>query len=194
MANALFDIPTGTACTPYVGIGAGFIWTEVDKANLSGPGGARYHIDDTDANFAYQGIAGVAFGLRPWPFADRRSPLPRRPPPSLTSAAPAPSPGCRQLQAGQLERQPTDRPALRLQRAAAPVAVAPAPAPQAPAVARTYLVFFDWNKADLTDRARQIIAEAAGGARRVSATRIEVAGHADRSAPRSTTAPVRASR
>jgi OOP family OmpA-OmpF porin len=56
-----------------------------------------------------------------------------------------------------------------------------APAPQAPAVARTYLVFFDWDRADLTDRARQIIGEAAGGARRVSATKIEVAGHADRS-------------
>jgi hypothetical protein len=25
------------------------------------------------------------------------------------------------------------------------------------AAARAYLVFFDWNKADLTDRARQII-------------------------------------
>jgi outer membrane protein OmpA-like peptidoglycan-associated protein len=42
-------------------------------------------------------------------------------------------------------------------------------------------VFFDWDRADLTDRARQIITEAAGAARRVSSTRIEVAGHADRS-------------
>ena len=29
-----------------------------------------------------------------------------------------------------------------------------------PAPARTFLVFFDWNRADLTDRGRQIIAEA----------------------------------
>ena len=42
-------------------------------------------------------------------------------------------------------------------------------------------MFFDWNRADLTSRAREIIAEAAQNARRVSATRIEVAGHADRS-------------
>ena len=48
-------------------------------------------------------------------------------------------------------------------------------------MARTYLVFFDWDRADLTERARQIIAEAAGAARRVQTTRIEVAGHADRS-------------
>ena len=60
-----------------------------------------------------------------------------------------------------------------------PVAVA-APA-AAPAPARTYLVFFDWDRADLTARAREIIAEAASNAGRVQATRIEVAGHADRS-------------
>jgi hypothetical protein len=43
----------------------------------------------------------------------------------------------------------------------------PAPPPPAPAAvpaqapARSYLVFFDWDKATLTDRARQIIGEAA---------------------------------
>ena len=43
-------------------------------------------------------------------------------------------------------------------------------------------MFFDWDRADLTDRARQIIAEAADErSRRVQVTRIEVAGHADRS-------------
>ena len=51
----------------------------------------------------------------------------------------------------------------------------------APAPARSYLVFFDWDRADLTDRARQIIAEAAQATTRVQVTRIEVAGHADTS-------------
>jgi outer membrane protein OmpA-like peptidoglycan-associated protein len=61
----------------------------------------------------------------------------------------------------------------------APVAaVAPA---AAPAPTRTYLVFFDFDRADLTDRARQIISEAAQNAGRVQTTRIEVGGHADRS-------------
>ena len=58
----------------------------------------------------------------------------------------------------------------------APVVVPPAPTP-----ARTYLVFFDWDRADLTTRAREIIGEAAQNSRRVQSTRIEVAGHADRS-------------
>ncbi len=52
-----------------------------------------------------------------------------------------------------------------------PVPVA-APAP-APAPARSYLVFFDWDKYNLTDRARQIIADAAANSKKVSYTKIE---------------------
>ena len=61
-------------------------------------------------------------------------------------------------------------------------APAPLPAPiatPAPAPSRTYLVFFDWDKADLTDRARAIIADAAQASTHVQTTQIEVDGHAD---------------
>jgi outer membrane protein OmpA-like peptidoglycan-associated protein len=51
----------------------------------------------------------------------------------------------------------------------------PAPA------SRSYLVFFDWDKATLTDRARQIVAEAAANAAKVQYTRIEVSGYTDTS-------------
>ena len=60
------------------------------------------------------------------------------------------------------------------------VAAGPAVAP-APAAVRTYLVFFDWDRADLTDRARQIIAEAAAASTRVQLTRIQVNGYTDTS-------------
>jgi outer membrane protein OmpA-like peptidoglycan-associated protein len=64
-----------------------------------------------------------------------------------------------------------------------PAAPAPAPVPvvaPAPAPARSYLVFFDWDKDNLSARAQQIIAEAAQASTRVAATQISVAGHADR--------------
>ncbi len=51
----------------------------------------------------------------------------------------------------------------------------------AAAVARSYLVFFDWDKATLTDRARQIIREAADHSTKVPYTRIEVNGYTDTS-------------
>jgi len=64
---------------------------------------------------------------------------------------------------------------------AAPPPPPPVTPAAAPAPARTYLVFFDWDRANLTDRARQIVAEAAQNSRVANVTRIEVSGHADRS-------------
>ena len=56
-----------------------------------------------------------------------------------------------------------------------PVA-APAPAP-----AKTYLVFFDWDKATLTPRATQIIAEAASDSHTNQVTTLVVSGYTDTS-------------
>lgn len=58
-------------------------------------------------------------------------------------------------------------------RTAAPVV----PVAAAPAPARTFLVFFDWNRADLTARGRQIIGEAAQARTTQAVTRIEVNGY-----------------
>jgi OmpA-OmpF porin, OOP family len=62
----------------------------------------------------------------------------------------------------------------------------PPPAPMPAAVpasapARSYLIFFDWDKATLTDRAREIIKDAADNSTRVQYTRIEVNGYTDTS-------------
>jgi len=64
---------------------------------------------------------------------------------------------------------------------APPPAYAAVAAAPAPAAARSYLVFFDWDKATLTARARQIIREAAENSTHVQYTRIEVNGHTDTS-------------
>ncbi len=53
------------------------------------------------------------------------------------------------------------------------------PPPQAIIPVRTYLVFFDWDRADLTERARQIVAQAAQASTKVQTTRIEVNGYTD---------------
>jgi OOP family OmpA-OmpF porin len=54
----------------------------------------------------------------------------------------------------------------------------------AAAPARSYLAFFDWDKAALTDRARQIIKEAADNSTEVQYTRIEVNDYTDTSGMR----------
>ncbi len=174
---------------PYVGAGAGYVWTDIKNARLN-IGNSAYRLDDSDGSLAYQAILGAAWGLggavpglsvtsevRYFGTLDPNLRLDRT---SATAAAGVP---------GSLKPDNNNISVLLGIRYApfaprpAPAAAAPAPAvaPTPPATARTYLVFFDWNRADLTSRAREIIGEAAQNARRVSATRIEVAGHADRS-------------
>jgi OmpA family len=72
---------------------------------------------------------------------------------------------------------------LRYAFGVAPAAVAAPPTPP-PAFARSYLVFFDWDRTDLTDRARQIVGEAATASTRVVLTQISVNGHTDTSGTR----------
>ncbi len=62
----------------------------------------------------------------------------------------------------------------------APVVPAASAVP-ASAVSRSFLVFFDWDKAVLTDRAKQIVGEAASASKQVQFTRIEVNGYTDTS-------------
>jgi outer membrane protein OmpA-like peptidoglycan-associated protein len=62
----------------------------------------------------------------------------------------------------------------------APEPAAPAAAP-APAAAKTYLVFFDWDKSDLTPKATAIIAQAAAASKAQNTTILDVSGYTDTS-------------
>jgi len=200
MGNAFYDFDPGflgigpSYVQPYLGVGAGYVWT--DFRNIRGVSGAPGNVgtqifsNDKDGSFAFQGIAGVAV-----PFTWLGVP-------GLTLTAEyrflgilgadlqvsSIGPGNRTLQSAKLDVDKYNHSAMLgiryalFQPAPAAPAVAPVqPVAPAPTIARTYLVFFDFNRADLTARAREIIGEAAQNARRAQSTRIEVAGHADRS-------------
>jgi iron complex outermembrane receptor protein len=62
--------------------------------------------------------------------------------------------------------------------AAPPAAYTPPPV-QAPMAPHSYLVFFDFNKSDLTQRATQIVDQAASNAGPAKVTRLTVTGHTD---------------
>ncbi|WP_170772824.1 outer membrane protein [Ruegeria lacuscaerulensis] len=57
-ANVLVDFKTASALTPYVGLGLGVAYTDLDFSY--GPG---VELDDSDTNFAAQIIAGVAYDV-----------------------------------------------------------------------------------------------------------------------------------
>ncbi|HSE77492.1 MAG TPA: OmpA family protein, partial [Alphaproteobacteria bacterium] len=180
MFNVLYDFNTGSPVTPYIGGGVGPAWVKLKLSEISS--GAS---SDTDLVFAYQGIAGLAYNItnnlsvwldyRYFATQDPEWSLsgttvdgeysnhtvmlglryffgqPPAPPPPTPAAAPAPAP-----------------------------AAAPAPAP-APGPQRNFLVFFDWDRADITAEGQRVIEQAAASAKAGNVTRITATGHADRS-------------
>ena len=65
------------------------------------------------------------------------------------------------------------------QAASTPVYVPPAPQAVQPAAPKSYLVFFDFDKSDLTSAGRQIVDQAAMNAPAAKVTQIAVTGHTD---------------
>jgi outer membrane protein OmpA-like peptidoglycan-associated protein len=189
MANAMYDMDVGVPWIyPYAGLGAGYQWTKLNPLNASAPGGG--FVSSTTAQsgaFAWQAIVGASF------------PVPNVPGLSLTAdyrfmdilgggkyGGTVDNGGVISPSELKLHNQFDHDVVFGIRYAfnAPPPAVAAAPAPvtaPAPAPARSYLVFFDWDKADLTDRAKAIVKEAADNSTRVQVTRIEVNGYTDTS-------------
>ena len=178
MVNALYDMNVGLPVFPYLGAGAGYQWQRFQSPAQTGVGDS---ISGTKGSFAYDVIAGLAYPL-PWVTGL-----------SLTGEY-------RFMQLVE-SRNYTDSNAggwakvgqsssstflvgLRYQIFNPPPPAPPAPAPvaaPAPAPARTFLVFFDWDKYDLTPRATQIIAEAASDSKTSNVTTLQVSGYTDTS-------------
>jgi outer membrane protein OmpA-like peptidoglycan-associated protein len=186
MANALYDFDLGpdVPLMPYIGLGAGYVWHRYDNVHLRDGNGDSLAIDGNEGRFAYQAIIGAALKLD--------DVLPGL---ALTAeyrfmGTLQPEINARDIYRGFVSTGTAEAENLNhsilIGIRYAFNATAPAPAPivaqaATPAPARTFLVFFDFDRADLTDRARAIIAEAAQNAQRSGSARIEVAGHADRS-------------
>jgi outer membrane protein OmpA-like peptidoglycan-associated protein len=173
MVNALYDFNVGLPIFPYVGAGVGYQWAKLSNhitTNQGTTGG-------TEGSFAYQAIGGVSYPLEMVPGLSATAEYRFM---QLTSSRKY-SNG---VKLGQ-ESSHTFLIGLRYQLFNAPVAApAPAPAPMAapaPAPARTYLVFFDWDKASLTPRATQIIAQAASDSKTQATTTLDVSGYTDTS-------------
>src|SRR5438270_13179862 len=59
----------------------------------------------------------------------------------------------------------------------------PQPAPPPVAQATSFMVFFDWDRSDLSGQAQSTIQQAANAFKSTGAARITATGHADRSGP-----------
>jgi outer membrane protein OmpA-like peptidoglycan-associated protein len=174
-----FDLGPGAFVYPYIGVGIGWAWSSLDQVKTVSPASpqTQTNIAGSADNFAYQAIIGAAFPIASVPglsiTAEGRYFATLDMEQSATVYRPAGfSRGNADVENGNFSLLLGVRYAFGVTPPPPPVAAAPAPA-------RTFLVFFDFAKADLTERAKQIIAEAANSARQTGTTRIEVAGHTD---------------
>ena len=186
MANALFDMDIGVPWLyPYLGVGAGYQWTNLSNVAVTQNGGPfSFRANDTKGAVAVQGIVGLSF------------PIPNMPGLSVT-----PEYRLMDILGGvkingtmtggtatqiKLHNQFDHnfiigvRYAFNVPPPAAPAAPAASAVPAAEP-SRSYLVFFDWDKATLSVRARGIVKDAATNAARVQHTRIDVSGNTDTS-------------
>jgi OOP family OmpA-OmpF porin len=202
MVNALYDF-NGVSpwIVPYIGAGVGWLGiaekysfynggTATGGGNTFAPGAINVSGQDTTGTFAYQAILGAAFPVQAIPglaitaeyrflgTTNNRS-YGGVATATTTTGVTASVPG-RVLLGPSFNHSFLVGMRYNFGVAPPPVAAAAAVVP-AQAPARSYLVFFDWDKATLTDRARQIIADAAANSTKVQYTRIEVNGYTDTS-------------
>jgi outer membrane protein OmpA-like peptidoglycan-associated protein len=194
MLNALFDMDIRQNWIyPYFGGGAGYMETRWDGIQNLQYGGGPYalHASGSYGDFAYQGIFGLSFPVafvRGLSFTAeyRWLSLVGNEKFAATSVAANGNPAERAF--GKLgitsDNNHSALIGIRYELFPPPPPAPPAPAEAAPPPAtpfgtvRTYLVFFDWDRADLTARARQIVAAAAQASTHET-TRIEVNGYTD---------------
>ena len=193
MGNVLYDFDLTRygidtfGLTPYLGVGAGYQWRHLSPITTINADDTLDRVGGTSGSFAYQGIVGLSFPVAAMPglalTAEYRY---------MGTTSPEAFSGEHFQPFGvnkgnvRLSDMQDHTVMLGLRYALfqppPPPPPAPPPAPQAapaPTPARTYLVFFDWDRADLTERARQIIAQAAQASTHVQTTRIEVNGYTD---------------
>jgi outer membrane protein OmpA-like peptidoglycan-associated protein len=156
MANLLYDFAPGATFTPYIGAGAGIAFIDTGLANAC---------TMCSTQFAYQGILGVGYNISP----SLRLDLDGRyygttNPGTYTNNNIGLMLGLT-YKFGQTEA------------AAAPPP--PAPAPQV----NSFLVFFDWDRSDLSAQAVNTIRQAAQAFKTKGSARITATGHTDRSGP-----------
>lgn len=188
MANALVDIGNDDGLQAYAGGGVGYTWVDL-KANAD-----TGFLNDSDGSFAWQALAGVRYpvsdkidlGLKYRFFNANNVDV------ALASGTAANSKWRSHSMMATLAYNMgggSDSPAVSspmgIPSPYAPPQASPATPPKAAPVqscnAGPYLVFFDWDNATLSNRAKETLDSAASQYAYCGNARILLSGHADRS-------------
>ena len=155
MANLLYDFAPGSTITPYVGAGAGVAFVDGDGSLSS-------------TQFAYQGIIGLGWNVD----SNFRVDLDGR---YYGTSNPT--------VAGTTWTNNNFSVMLGLTLKFGPPAPAAAPPPPPQPAAPSFMVFFDWDRSNLSAQALNTIKQAADAYKTKGSARITATGHTDKSGP-----------
>jgi OmpA-OmpF porin, OOP family len=186
MANVIYDfVGLVPMVQPYFGVGAGYQWAFEQQPHGAGPGFTYAGPTSERGAFAYQAMLGMAYPISAVP--------------GLALTAEYRFMGLEGSRSYGVEVTPVAGTpvhgsltpskdfnhsiliGMRYAFDMAPAAAAPIPMPVADMGAKTFLVFFDWDKYNLTSRGAGIVREAASYSQGSHYTRIDVDGNTDTS-------------
>jgi outer membrane protein OmpA-like peptidoglycan-associated protein len=197
MTNAIYDFTFGWPITPHIGAGVGAV-NVVQGVSFSGPlpktgilsRTGFGSVSDSTWQFGYQAIAGVRYDISPVVSLDVDYHYLATPGYTITSDCPftvAPFRGCDGRRISLKTGYNTQNIIASLtMKFGLPAPVAPPPAPPAPPPApvhQVYLVFFDWDRYNITPEGMQILEAAAAHFKAGAAVQIMVTGYTDLSGP-----------
>jgi OOP family OmpA-OmpF porin len=155
LANILYDFNAGGTIVPYIGAGAGIAFVRTSALNTS---------NDT-TQFAYQAIVGVGYNIDPMFRVNVDARYYGTTNPYLGGT-------------GYTNNNLSAMLSLQVKFGAPP----PAPPPPPPAAAApSFMVFFDWDRSNLSEQALNTIRQAAGAYKTKGNARITATGHTDTS-------------
>jgi OOP family OmpA-OmpF porin len=158
LANILYDFNAGGTIVPYIGAGAGIAFVRTSALNVA----------NDSTQFAYQAIVGVGYNIDPMFRVNVDARYYGTTNPYLGGT-------------GYTNNNLSAMLSLQV-KFGAPAVVAPPPPPP-PAVAPSFMVFFDWDRSNLSDQALNTIRQASDAYKTKGNARITATGHTDTSGP-----------
>ena len=172
MGNVFYDFFAGSAIVPYVGAGAGVAFLNAGALGSTA----------TSTQFAYQGILGVGWNIDPTFRLNLEGRYYGTTTPNFASSGTLAGFGYT------LSTNPQDNNislmvSLHMRYGAPPP---PPPPPPPPMVAPpSFMVFFDWDRSNLSQQALTTIGQAAAAFKAKGSARITATGHTDTTGPES---------
>jgi OOP family OmpA-OmpF porin len=169
MANVLYDFNAGGVIVPYIGAGAGVAFL---NANIGGG-------SSSSTQFAYQAMIGVGYNIDPQIRLNLEGRYYGTTSPNFSNSG---NVGGVPVS---ITANPTNNNVSLLASIQFRFGAPPAPPPPPPMAQSvpSYMVFFDWDRSNLSQQALNTIKQAADAFKATGKARITATGHADRSGP-----------